>query len=310
MSAELTASKTSARGQVTGARRAARLRQSSFWTALPFLAPALVCVAVLRIWPAIEAFINSLSAQSFTTGTTRFVGLANYAQLLADGRFMSSLLTTALFSIIVNPFQVALALGLAMLLNEHLPGVGLMRTLVFLPVAVPQAVSAIIWGVAFRPDGPANAVLTSFGLPPQRFITSPDQALASIIIIVSWVGVGYWMTFLIAGLQDIPRAYYEAAAVDGANGWWRFWKITLPLLRRPLAFVLVADTVSNFLVFAPVQILTRGGPQGSTNLILYEIYFRAFQAGDLSLAAAETLLLVLVVLVVVSIQFRLLEAHE
>jgi len=288
----------------------ARLRRAPFWTALPFLGPALLCVAVLRIWPTVVAFTDSLSAQSFSTGATRFVGLDNYAHLLADSLFIQSLRTTGLFSVIVNPFQIALALALAMLLDQRLPAVGLMRTLVFLPVAVPQAVSAIIWGVAFRPDGPLNAILVSIGLPSQRFITSPDQALGSIIILVSWVGVGYWMTFLIAGLHDIPRAYYEAAAIDGANGWWRFWKITVPLLRRPLAFVLVADTVSNFLVFAPVQILTRGGPQGSTNLILYEIYFRAFQAGDLNLAAAETLLLVLVVLVVVAIQFRLLESQD
>ena len=104
------------------------------------------------------------------------------------------------------------------------------------------------------------------GIPPQPFLTSPQQALLSIMILLSWIGVGYWMMFLIAGINDIPATYYEAAAIDGASAWRQLWSITLPLLRRPLAFVLVADTVSNFLVFAPVQILTKGGPNGSTNL--------------------------------------------
>ena len=125
-------------------------------------------------------------------------------------------------------------------------------------------------------------------------------------MIVSWVGIGYWMTFLIAGLQDIPRTLYEAATVDGANAWQRFRFITVPQLRRPLTFVLVADTVSNFLVFAPVQILTRGGPQGSTNLIMNEIYTRAFVARDPGAAQAATVMLVLVVLAVVVVQFRLM----
>jgi multiple sugar transport system permease protein len=157
-----------------------------------------------------------------------------------------------------------------------------------------------------RPDGLLNALLAPLGIGEQRFLTSPDQALWSIILIVSWIGVGYWMTFLIAGLQDIPKSLYEAVTIDGANAWQRFRYVTLPQLRRPLTFVLVANTVANFLVFAPVQILTKGGPQGSTNLVMNEIYQRAFLTGDKSSAAAATVVLVLIVLVVVAIQFRLM----
>jgi multiple sugar transport system permease protein len=182
----------------------------------------------------------------------------------------------------------------------------LWRTLIFLPIAVPQAVAAVVWGVAFRPDGPLNAALVQLGLPPQPFLSSADQALPSLIALVSWIGVGYWMMFLIAGLLDIPRSYYEAAAVDGASAWQGFRHITLPLLRRPLLFVLVADTVANFLVFAPVQILTQGGPQGSTHLVMFDIYDQAYRVGDVRLANAETVLLVVVVLAIVTVQFRLL----
>ena len=147
---------------------------------------------------------------------------------------------------------------------------------------------------------------SGFGIAPLGFLITSRWALPSIILVVSWVGVGYWMTFLIAGLKDIPPALYEAATIDGANAWQRFWKITLPMLRRPLLFVLVADTVANFLTFAPAQILTKGGPRGSTNFIMMEVYTRTFVYGDYAGGAAETVVLVAVVLLVVVIQFRLL----
>ncbi|MBN8943034.1 MAG: sugar ABC transporter permease [Rhizobiales bacterium] len=267
-----------------------------------FLAPAIIAVAVLRIWPAGLAAWQSLQVG----GRMPHIGLENYVFLLSDPTFHEALWATLLFSLIVNPFQIGLALALALVLDRALPAGALWRTLILLPVAVPQSVSAIIMGVVFRPDGPANAALATLGLPAQGFLTSPDQALYTIILIVSWVGVGYWMTFLLAGLKDIPVVLYEAAAIDGATPLQRFRYITLPQLRRPLTFVLVADTVANFLVFAPVQILTKGGPQGSTNLIMNDIYTRGFLSGDASGAAAATVILVSIVIVVVAIQFRMM----
>jgi len=268
-----------------------------------FLAPALVAVVVLRLWPTLQAVLLALDAG-------RGLSLDNFRFLFGDPEFLGALRTTLIFGLIVNPVQIALALGLAVLLNQNLPAVGLWRTLVLLPVAVPQSVSAVIWGVAMRPDGPLNAALAAAGLHPLPFLTSPATALASIIVIVSWVGVGYWMTFLIAGLKDIPPSLYEAAAIDGAGAWQRFWHVTLPQLRRPLTFVLVADTVANVLVFAPVQILTKGGPQGSTNLVMNEIFTRAFEADDPAGAAAATTVLVLVVVVIVAVQFRLMLGRD
>ena len=272
--------------------------------AAAFLAPALVAMIVLRIWPAFAALRISFASPDDPSA----FDFGNYSYLFGDPAFLGCLKTTLLFSLVVNPFQIVLALALAVLLNAAVPLSGLWRTLILLPVAVPQSVSAIIWGVIFRPDGPLNAVLAVLGIPPQRFLTSPAQALASIIVIVSWVGVGYWMTFLIAGLKDIPASLYEAATLDGAGHWRQFLHITLPLLRRPLTFVLVADTVANFLVFAPVQILTKGGPEESTNLIMNEIYTRAFITGDPTSAAAATVILVSLVLVITAIQFRLMLA--
>lgn len=270
-----------------------------------FLAPAVIAVIVLRLWPALLAVHESLLAPRATT-----YSFENYTYIFSDPVFRNSVWITLLYSVIVNPLQIAIAVGLALLMNNKLPLTGFWRSAVVLPVAIPQSVSAVVWGVIYRPDGLLNALLAEVGIGPQRFITSPDQALASIILVVSWIGVGYWMTFLIAGLQDIPAQLYEAATIDGANGWQKFRYVTLPQLRRPLTFVLVADTVANFLVFAPVQILTQGGPQGSTDLIMNEIYTRAFINGDPGSASAATVVLVLLVLVIVLIQFRLMSGRD
>jgi multiple sugar transport system permease protein len=280
-------------------------KQRTYLAAALFLAPAIVAVVVLRLWPAAVAVHQSLLAPRATS-----YSLENYIYIFGDPVFQGAVRTTILYSLIVNPLQIAIAVALALLMNAKLPTVGFWRTLILLPVAIPQSVSAVVWGVAYRPDGPLNSLFTTFGMDPQRFLTSPDQALACIIIIVSWVGIGYWMTFVLAGLQDIPQNLYEAARIDGANRWQSFRYITLPQLRRPLTFVLVANTVSNFLVFAPVQILTKGGPQGSTNLIMNEIYTRAFISSDPGSASAATVVLVTLVLVIVFIQFRMMRGSD
>ena len=285
------------------ATRSARRRE--ILTGVLMLLPVLIAVGVLRVWPFLIAVAGSLTSDA----PGRFVDFTVYRTLFEDPAFTASLVTTGIYSAIVNPVQIVAALAIALLLNRRIPGGAMWRTLVVLPVVIPQSISAVIWGVALRPDGPINAVLAALGLPQQRFLTSAAQALPCIIVVVSWVGVGYWMTFLVAGLKDIPLSLYEAAQLDGANSWSRFMHITLPLLRRPLAFVFVADTVSNFLVFAPIQILTKGGPQGTTNLVMSEIFTRTFVYGDSKGGAAATVILVMVVMAVVLIQFRMMRSR-
>jgi multiple sugar transport system permease protein len=274
--------------------------------ALTFLLPAILAAVLLRLWPTVRALWDSLRSTALGVEPTRWVGLEQYRTIFDDPAFINSLKITALFGIIVNPLQIAVALALAVLFNERIRGAGLMRTLVFLPVAIPQSVSAVIWAVAFRPDGPLNGLLARIGIAPQGFLTSPDQALASIILVVSWIGVGYWMMFLVAGLKEIDPTLYEAASLDGAGRWARFRHVTVPQLRRQIAFVLVADTISNLLVFAPVQILTGGGPNGRTNLIMNDIFERAYTQADVGAAAAATMILVVIALAIVLVQFRLL----
>ncbi|MFK3678483.1 carbohydrate ABC transporter permease [Microbacterium sp. NPDC090218] len=297
-------SRSRPRGQ--GGRRRGR---STAGIALLFLLPALIALLLLRLAPAGVALVDSLSRTTLLGGTS-FVGLGNYVELFANADFQNSLAVTLLFAVIINPLQIAAAFLLAVLFTRRAVGSRFWRSMVILPIAVPPAVSAVVWSVIYRPDGLANGFLAVLGIPPQPFLTSPYQALLSIMILLSWIGVGYWMMFLIAGLNDIPTSYYEAASLDGASWWRQTWSITLPLLRRPLAFVLVADTVSNFLVFAPVQILTKGGPNGSTNLLMHDLYTRAFTFGDINKAQAEVVILVLITVVIVALQFRLLKTED
>ncbi|WP_431975127.1 carbohydrate ABC transporter permease [Micromonospora haikouensis] len=287
-----------------GGRSRNRARLRTLGTAGLFLLPALTGLVFLRLVPSVEAVTSAV------TNRLGEFSLTNFTYLFGDPAFLGSLKVTLLFSLVINPFQIAVALFLAVLLTRHIPLVGLWRTLILLPIAIPQTVSAIVWGVLFRPDGPLNGLLGALGIPAVPWLVSPDTALMSIVILCSWVGVGYWMTFLVAGIHEIPRSLYEASDLDGAGGWKQFVHITLPGIRRPLLFVLVADTVANFLVFAPVRILTQGGPEGSTNLIMNFIFERAYTLADTGSSAAATVVLVSIVIVVVAAQFRLLPGRD
>ena len=271
---------------------------TAFWL---FLGPALILLLVTRIIPVVEALVTSLNDPD--SGT--FFGA--YAALWESSSFLNSLQVTLWFNLIINPAQVIASLALAVLLSQNLKAEGLMRLIIFLPAAIPQSVATVIWGIMLRPDdGLVNSFLQLIGIAPQPFLTSSEQALYTIMVIASWVGLGYWMMFLIAGLKDIPESMIEAAKLDGAGWWQRFFHIVLPMMSRPLAFVLVAATVSNFLLFVPVQVLTQGGPAGSTNLLMHEIYRQAYTFNDMPFAMAQVMVLTLITLIIVIIQFRFL----
>lgn len=292
-------------------RRARRRRASQWWVGMLFLAPGLAALVMLRVAPTVSAVLDSLKTVALDgTGHSRWIGLRNYRRLFDNEQFLGVLRTTLKFVLIVNPVQIVVALALAVVLSERVRGITVVRMLVFLPVAAPAAVATLVWGIAYQPDGPINALLTSVGASKQPFLTSNSQAMWCIIVLLSWIGLGYWTIFLVAGLQDISHGLYEAAAIDGAGWWSSFWHVTLPGLRRTLAFVLVADTVANFLTFAPIQILTQGGPQGSTRLIMYDIYDRAYNVGNTNIAEAEVVLLLIVMVLITAIQFRLISRER
>jgi multiple sugar transport system permease protein len=302
--------KTASRAVSTRRRRRPGARKQAFW-AIVFLAPAVIALFGLRIIPTAGAISSSLY-KAFPGGLipATFAGFSNYDALFGDPDFVATIWRTVLFNIIINPLQIGLALLIAVLMIQKMPASGLWRTLVFVPVTIPIVGSCIAWGAALNPQGPINALLSAIGGNPQPFFTSPAQALACIMVVASWIGIGYWMLFLIAGLQAIPEEIYEASRLDRAGPLRTFFRITIPLLKRPLLFVLVADTVANFVLFVPVQLLTNGGPQGSTTLLMFDAYRTTFGYGSRNLGAAQVVILTLIMLVFVVLQFRLLREER
>ncbi len=293
-----------------GKRRRAGRRNEAFW-AVVFLTPAVAALAVLRVIPTIGAVITSLY-KAFPGGIipATFTGAGNYRSLFSDPNFASTIVRTLVFNVIINPLQIVLSLLLAVLFVQRIPLVGVWRTLVFVPITVPIVGSSIAWGAALNPNGPINALISALGGHPQPFLTSPNQALAGIIVLASWIGVGYWMLFLISGLQAIPEDLYDAAKIDRAGPIRTFVSITIPMLRRPLLFVLVADTVANFVLFVPVQLLTQGGPQNSTTLLMFDAYRTTYGYGSRNLGAAEVVILTVIMIFFVLLQFRLLREER
>ena len=276
-----------------------------------FLLPALLLLIVFNLMPTIATLVESTFVLSLRSGDRIFAGMANYNRIFNDPIFWKSLQVTVVFSLLVNPIQIALALALSLLINQKLPGIGIFRSIYLLPIAVSLNVTAIVWGLMLdQNSGMVNGILAQLGVARQPFLHSVDQALWSIILIASWIGVPLWSLFILAGLQNIPPPVLEAAKIDGANAWQSFTRITLPLLRRVLAFVLVADTVANFLMFAPILLLTNGGPRLSTNLIMYETYRRGFLYGDLGASAAMLSVMLLIVFVIVGIELYVFRGQD
>ncbi|MEI4472431.1 carbohydrate ABC transporter permease [Frigidibacter sp. MR17.24] len=294
------------------ARRRARLGLGNDW-AMGWLlcAPAILALLVLRVVPALIALVDSFRQASFFNPDEKiWVWFDNYVFLFTQSpTFLQSMKVTVTFVIVTVAVQTVAALLLALLFVQRGWAMSFWRTLVFIPITIPVAVSAVVWGTAMRGDGILNAALERLGIAAQPFLASPDQALWSVVLTASWIGVGYWMVFLIAGLKDIPEDVKEAAAMDGAGALRTFFSITLPLLRRPLAFVVVANTVANFLQFVPAAILTQGGPNYTTRFLMYEIYTQAYLQGDVSLANAQIVLVLIVMLAIVALQFRLLRSN-
>lgn len=283
---------------------------SSRWTPFLFLAPALAGLLIFRLAPIAVAVGGSFAGVSLM-GDLSFVGAENFEYLFADPQFWSSLKITLWFNLLINPLQLGVAFGLAMLVFRPLPGLWLYRTLLVLPMAVSTGISAVLFGLFLDANlGPLNGFLEWIGIGAQPFHRSEDQALLTLIGIATWKGAGYWMLFMLAGLYSIPATVYEAATIDGASAWQRFRYVTLPLMRKPMAFVLVADTAINFLFFAPVYILTSGGPGGATSLLMFEAYRSAFTFSDIGRSLAISTILLGIILVIVVLEFRLLRTPE
>lgn len=272
------------------------------------LAPALIGLVVFRLYPIAIAVSDSFF--NMVRGTQVFVGFDNYLSLVTDSIFWNSLQVTFWFNLLINPIQIALALGLALLYVQKFRGITLYRILFLIPIGVSLPVAVIIWRIMLSQDGLVNGLIGAAGIPAQQWLTSQSLALYSIIAIATWKGISYWMIFIVGGLQNISTEVYDAAKIDGAVAWQRLIYITIPLLRPTLLFVLVADVSINFLLFAPIFMLTQGGPADSTNVLMYEAYKSGFIFGDMGRAMAIIVVVVAILLVIVGLQFKLLSNRE
>lgn len=258
----------------------------------------MVLLTLTVFWPALQAFYLSFTRYEYDlTQAPTWVGLANFEALLQDQVFWQTLGNTLLYLICVVPLLAIAPLGLAILVNQTLPGIHWFRTAYYTPVIISMVVAGIAWRWLYAQNGLLNQLLAQLGwidgaIP---WLTSPDFALFSVMAVTVWKGLGYYMVIYLAGLQGISVDLYEAAALDGSDGWGKHWDITIPLMRPYILLVGVISAISATKVFEEVYIMTQGGPLNSSKTIVYYLYERAFQ--DLEISYACTIGLVLFILI-------------
>lgn len=288
--------------------RASGLERQRYWTAFLFLLPATAGIVFFFLIPIAQALRISLFDYALLSPEQTFVGLANYRQAWKDPVFRVSLNNTLLFTVLLVTLQTVAALILAVLLKQKVRGLGFFRSAFFIPVVTSLVVISTVWKLLYNSQGFINSVLRTLGAGPQPFLSSPDQALLSLVAMSVWKDVGFYMLIFLAGLQGVPEELHESAAIDGATRWQSFWKITLPLLRRPTVFVVVVGTIAAFKVFTPVYLMTDGGPAESTMVMVFYIFRTAFRYFEMGFASAMSFILLGIVLVLTLAQFRLLRA--
>lgn len=289
----------------SGARRAqfSRRRRAA---GLAFTVPALAFVLVLFFVPLAVMGWMSLTRWPLV-GTVTFVGLDNYTRLLHDPTFLQALGVSLLFVVLVVPLTVLLGLGLALLVKNARRGVGVFRSIFFLPLVIGFAPAAYIWLWLLNPDvGLVNRALSDLGLTqhPIQWLAGTGTAIFAALTLYIWKTVGFSMLLLMGGMQAIPPEIREAAAVDGAGRFRTFFSVTLPMMRRTVALVLVFSTVGAFLVFEPFYILTHGGPGKSTTGMVQWIFSTSFFNFRLGYGAAGSFVLLAVLIVFTAFQLR------
>lgn len=284
---------------------ATRTRRRRLLTAYAFMLPSLVVMALFMFYPLIRAAWLSLTSYSFF-GTSQFIGLGNYTKLVHDAQFWNDLGNTAYYAAVTTPVSIILALGLALLLNRRgLPGRGILRAAIFLPAVVSLAVAAIPFRLMFTPSiGLVTYWLGALGIHATDWLNSTTLAMPAVIIVGIWKDVGFYMVIYLAGLQTIPREFYEAARIDGASTWQRFRRITLPLLNNTTMFVTIIALIASFQAFDQIYVMTQGGPAFSTETLVMLIYRQGFQNFSMGYASAIGYVLVLIILLFSLLQMR------
>lgn len=280
----------------------------SSWLPWLLLLPQMAVILVFFFWPAGQALLQSLQQQDPFGTSIEFVGLANFRQLLDDPSYVESFKTTAFFSVMVAGIGISLSLVLAVFADRITRGGMFYKTMLVLPYAVAPAVAAVLWVFMFSPSlGVVAYALGKIGINWNHLLDS-GHAMTLIVMASVWKQISYNFLFFLAGLQSIPKSLIEAAAIDGARPWRRFWTIQFPLLSPTTFFLLVINVVYAFFdTFAIVDAATQGGPGKDTAILVYKVYYDGFKAMDLGGSAAQSVVLMVIVVALTVIQFRYVE---
>ncbi len=262
-----------------------------------FLLPALLILGLTVFYPAIQAFYLSFTRYDLID-SPQWIGVANFRRLWADPIFWQTLRNTILYLVCVVPILVIAPLGLAILVNQKLRGIRWFRVAYYTPVIISMVVAGIAWKWLYADNGLLNQFLKFSGLSTEGipWLTSPDWSIFSVMVVTVWKGLGYYMVIYLAGLQSIPEDLYEAAAIDGSDGFRKHWDITIPLMRPYLFLVAVISAISATKVFEEIYIMTQGGPLNSSKTIVYYVYEQAFQSLEISYACTIGLVMFMMIL--------------
>jgi sn-glycerol 3-phosphate transport system permease protein len=280
----------------------------SWWLPWALVAPQLAIVCVFFFWPAGQALFQSVLREDAFGTSSEFVGLENFKTLFADETYLASFKTTAVFSLLVATIGLSVSLLLAVMADRVIRGARLYKTLLIWPYAVAPAVAGVLWLFMFAPSiGVVSFWLREAGVDWNHLLHSRD-AMILIVLAAVWKQVSYNFLFFLAGLQSIPKSLVEAAAIDGAGPWRRFWTVQFPLLTPTTFFLLVINIVYAFFdTFAIVDAATSGGPGKDTAILVYKVYFDGFKALDLGSSAAQSVVLMVIVIALTVVQFRYVE---
>ena len=280
----------------------------SAWLPYALLAPQIAITIVFFFWPAVQAVWFAFQLQDAFGLKTQFVGFQNYAALFKDGNYVASFRTTAIFSVLVAFFGIAISLLLATMADRVLRGAMAYKTLLIWPYAVAPAIAGVLWAFMFAPSiGIITYILKGWGVD-WNWIIKGDQAMLLVVIAAVWKQISYNFLFFLAGLQSIPKSLIEAAAIDGASPFRRFWTIVFPLLSPTTFFLLVVNCVYAFFdTFGVIDATTQGGPGQSTNILVYKVYHDGVKAADLGGSSAQSVILMFIVIALTVAQFRFVE---
>ncbi|HNW59132.1 MAG TPA: sugar ABC transporter permease [bacterium] len=287
----------------------ASARKKEGLSALLFLSPTLVIFSTFVLFPVLFSFYLSFHQWNMFSAQQAFVGLANYTRMFRDPEFWSVLKNTLIYTVGTVPLNMALSLLVAYLLNQKLAGKKFLRTAFFAPVIISPVAAAVIWRWMYDPNfGLVNYFLTLVGIKGPNWLNEPHSAMFALILMAVWKTLGFNMVLFSAGLQGIPDTYYEAAEIDGAGAWTKFWRITIPLLSPTTFFIMVMSIIGSFQAFDVVYVLTSGGPMGATKVLVFYLYEQAFKFFEMGYASAVAYFLFLLLIVLTLLQIRLMKS--